>query len=354
MGFKMINFFLKIFVIFFIVSSVFAIESNKEALLQGINIPYKLDIKNPKKRELFVLGRFTYWQPLEDMVELSSDLNLSNLSFEYVNFPVKFEPGFKVGIGTETNYDNWQVFCEYTYFRGSNKKDQKLSGDWSQLFWLSKSITQDFLDGFIDSVSGKWDVNLDKFTIALQRPYFLSNQVLLNTSFGFTSYWLSQDFNVFYIFKLLEIEFRPKTEIHSSPWAIGPRIGIDLNWQFSQRFSIIANGYLSTSYNIHRLSGETFNLISDIEFAPGIELKRLKHKMITFNPEIALGFDWNYYFANNNAHFNISAKYEMQIYTNQNYLAPYMQSIGVLQVLSLIPPGNLFFHGPTLTMRFDF
>jgi hypothetical protein len=341
----------------FISSALFCDTIDLSSLEKGPNYPSVLDIQNPKKRDLYISGKFTYWQPLEEMTELASAFNSSSSTFKYVRLDPNFQPGFKIGAGSAINYDNWDFFVEYTYFRSETKIEEDLSDfeSWTQTFWMPKSITNDFTNGSINYAKGLWDISLDKLTLSLLRSYYVGTKLKFQTHFGLTSYWIKQNYNAQYFFNIIGSDsVRLITDIKTEPLAIGPRAGVCLDYVMTKNFTLIADLFLSLTYNVIKVSGDAVNIISEITLGPPIDLKSIKHTPVNFHPEMALGLKWGKYFAKHGLFFELAALYEMQVYNNQNYLAPYLQSIGVIQVLTLVPPGNLFFHGPTFTLRLDF
>ncbi len=96
----------------------------QDHMLPGYNASCRIEVE--KCTDVFIIGRFTYWKPIQEQMTLgivsnnSQTLDLVNGKEVDLNF--KYKPGFKVGIGVNFDYDEWETLLQYTWFRGTHRQ----------------------------------------------------------------------------------------------------------------------------------------------------------------------------------------------------------------------------------------
>lgn len=108
-------------------------EMSKELMMPIYNAPARIDVRS--SWDLYVTGRFLYWQAREENLEIGlisrndpegisvtadtpfttfyvNNMNVANQRFTY-------RPGFKIGLGANLDNDNWDAYTEYTWFHSS-------------------------------------------------------------------------------------------------------------------------------------------------------------------------------------------------------------------------------------------
>jgi len=93
-------------------------------LPKAYNAPSRIDICDGW--DTYVTGTFIYWEALGDYFQLGAVIPNFNVAVPSTNdvnpldFKYKYEPGFKVGLGQNFNFDNWDIYATYTWFHTKN------------------------------------------------------------------------------------------------------------------------------------------------------------------------------------------------------------------------------------------
>jgi len=146
--------------------------------------------------------------------------------------------------------------------------------------------------------------------------------------------------------------------LKNDSWAIGPKFGINMSWFFFKNFMILAKGAVDIMFASNKISG-VHVLTGAANISPILNPNLSKHKKYILRDveNFSLGLGWGSYFRSNRYNFNLAVSYEIQRYSNTNYMAAYDETFGSTQFLDFtkqINPGDLFLHGITVTSRFDF
>ncbi|NGX62753.1 MAG: hypothetical protein KR126chlam6_00153 [Candidatus Anoxychlamydiales bacterium] len=298
--------------------------------------------------DFFVTGTFLWWQPRQDQMELAQTLyanqsinvgSIHGLSFDW-------EPAFKVGAGYNFNWDNWLAYVQYTRVNSSTSSTVNNTVETGKTFhdtWLTQTTDAD-----LQKVVGKWDLNFNIIDLECSRPYYNGKKLTFTTHYGLKGGWIDQK---------LKIDSSTATvgysaEYSTDSWLIGPRAGIYTNWNFCEGFRAFGNVAASIFY-------QKFNKMTYRELAvndPTQWLRATDYSTSTLSPslEMLVGFGWESYFANNNWHFDGFVGYETQVYFHQNMLRFHEQISLSAPPYSFNTPGDLVFHGLTVTARVDF
>jgi hypothetical protein len=137
----------------------------------------------------------------------------------------------------------------------------------------------------------------------------------------------------------------------SNCWAVGPRIGMDGYALLPMGFRVegdFAGSLLYTNYtNLFHTED-----VASTAFNPGrYDTKLDGYSAVRPMFELGLGLGWGGYFSSNNYHFDFAASYDFTMMWNQNMMRRLLDTVLTGTGSS---PADLYFHGLTLTGRFDF
>jgi hypothetical protein len=293
--------------------------------------------------DAFASASFLYWQPRENGLNLGVDEIFTSPNSEIVRdleMDFEYKAGFKILLGYNFEYDNWQTLIRYTRMNmdTSTSANNKSPFDLVPI-WFSST------GGNTTEITNKWDLDFNIFDWELSRPYFSGKNLNVNLIFGLKSGWIDQS-----LLSLIINSGSPyKTIAKSDSWILGSRIGINSEYVLFDRFRILGDFAASLFYQkFSKIKITQDDLIFDDLIVMNFESS---YQNINFATEFKIGLGWGTYFNSNNWYFDISAAYEMQLYFNQNQMRSSKDAISHYVSTS---PGNLQLHGLTVTARFDF
>jgi hypothetical protein len=323
----------------------------------GYSAPARIDLRG--SYDFFAQGSFTYWQPMQDNMELGfvtdTAIIVHDFNGNFVNADTNYKPGFKVAGGVNFEYDDWDSRIEYTWFRGSHKTTTQLdsvaSSDVRLLpLWVTPAA------GGLEYYSGnlKWRLNMDILDWELARSYYSGTRLTIRPFYAVRALWMRQRAEVNYTEEHND-DSNMSVVKKAQSWAVGPRVGAGSNWLFGRGFRTYGNvgaDLLFTQYrhlNTTQISTTAAGLVQN---GRGAVAKQRRLNLLRTHMDIELGLGWGSYFQNERWHFDLSAGYGFQVFFNQNMFRKFFDDINFVD--GLADAGNLYIHGLTATMRFDF
>lgn len=330
-------------------------EMMRGPMMAGYNAPARIDVRG--SWDFYTTGSFTYWQPIQENMELGIVTNTNDNTFfangNVVNMDFDYKPGFKVGIGMDFDHDNWDAYSEYTWFRGSHSTSTSLdinSAVERLIHFWGVTDGNTFTSG-----SEHWTLNMDFVDAVLARCYYVGNALSFRPFFGGRGAWIRQHVKVDYNQPSNALGASNATRLlvkeKSHSWAVGPKVGLNTNWMLGQGLRLYGNGagdILYTRYT--ELSLHDIHTTATTADSQGsIEQHNLDY--LRTHLELELGIGWGSYFDNNNWHVDLSAGYTFQVFFNQNM---FRRLCDANANSTFVPDGNLYIQGLTANIRFDF
>ena len=272
----------------------------------------------------------------------------------------RWDWGFRIGLGVNTAWDNWDVAIDYTHFT-NDAKDCVSASDCACEFVVpiyTTPLTQLLFAGVV-SAQAKWDLQLNMLDFVLGRDFYVSKYVSMRPFFGIRAARVNQRLDVSYqggVPSLLnlfvagvldtfisdEIDFglaQQEFKLASKYTGVGPRIGFDTTWRLGAGFSIVANAALNLLYG-------HFDSTVDIETPYIIQLERelsggrdatvidacasfcseksdewRSGKAIT---DLAIILEWGRNYCADRIRFALRVGYENHLFINQNqFILPF-------------------------------
>ncbi len=388
-------------------------EVEKNQLMPAYNAPASISVRC--SWDVYATGSFLYWQAREDNLELGIASNGDPLipggpflpnPFDYapatavpfvnpmtegraINANYSYGPGFKLGLGMNLDYDNWDAYAEYTWFHKTSNTHYDLEADCEceepDNRWIFPTrIMPVGLTTGLDSdraykaVDQSWNVKMDFLDLSLSRAYYSGTKLSFRPFYGVRGAWIRQKLDTFYSKQAAGV-IDPLTGVATAvavredlnsdqygsirSWGVGPRAGFESNWMLGCGFRLIGDvsaDILYTRYNVKSVGAINATYTTDGSFLPpllvatGFSQGTLHQKHLDVlrpHADMEIGFGWGSYFDNSNWHFDLLATYGYQVFWNQNMFRFFSESHSGR---STNANGNLYVHGLTLTARFDF
>jgi hypothetical protein len=290
---------------------------------------------------------FLYWQAIQENMELG----LSNVptatrtvDAHVINMDFDFKPGFRVGIGGNFDHDNWDMRLEYTWFHNRHSKSAvaETSGVINPM-WGSPSNN----DGTTyDSISEKWKLQMDIIDLELGRWYYVGTKLVVRPNFGARADWIRQKVKVTGV----STTDTGIVTAKSTSWGLGPKAGLDTNWNVGYGFRVFGNGeadLLFTDYTRLPFS-ETHSISPTTDYV----VKQSKAYAVKPHVDMELGFGWGTYLDCNNWYMDFVLGYEFQVFFDQNMFRHFNDDVMIAN--SNLPSGNLYLQGLTASFKLDF
>lgn len=328
---------------------------NVSPLTPGYNAPFSVDLG--KKYDFVASASFIFWQPIQENMKLGvlSDTSgaLDLVNGNEIDLDYKYKPGFKVGIGMDFDYDNWDTFIEYTWLYGQEKVSKTLNPNNTLINILPAWQMADFLDpAYNGSSSETWSLHINLVDWDLARSYYVGTKLAVRPFMGVRAAFINQKVDVSYInTDAAYIAVWPSTFVHqsSSSWGVGPQAGLSSDWMLGGGFAIHGKGEFDILFTQYDLKSKQ---TSSVLVANQYIINQNNANYLRTHLELALGLGWERYFANNKSRVKLSADYSFQTFFNQNMFRRTVstQAAGI----SFLPNGNLYLQGLTATVGFDF
>lgn len=278
--------------------------------------------------------------------------------------------GFKVGLGTLFDHDNWSLGFEYTRLRTS--ASSKVSQDFTTPTGTDAPIGNAGPSG---SSSGGFTngINYDNLTLNLGKAFFVSSKLSFNPHMGLQTSWIKQNQRLYTTSYINASEtFLPTSgtvdtnlSARCDFWGIGPNLGTDLSWFLSDNFKIIGaiEGAILQSYfkvDQNQWIGVTPDGSDQVTATSDIVGNTRKY--IPFS-RMLIGLGYGTYVRQGQNYFDISLSYEVNYYWRVNQFLNIEDSSPATVNLSETQPvrlslnrlsEDLGFYGVTLKLGYQF
>ena len=305
--------------------------------------------------EWFFTADYIFWTANEDTLEFAvasaaignqGDPSATVGQTKVYHTGDKWNSGFKVGLGTVTCHDGWDVDAQYTWYNSKSSKNTGFSSTPGlfDMYWIINGAELGGLGKGLASFNqakSKWHLKMNVIDLDLGRNFYVSQRLMLRPFCGLKGTWQTQTMDVELINTTVVLDTYNKSRV----WGIGARGGLDTSWHFTKCFSILGDlafSGLFERFKVTRVDTENNTGV----FSSKINLVEKLHLM---NPVIewSLGLKWETGISCDQYHFSVSAAWEQQYWFEQNKFLKIIASGGGAG-------GNLDLAGLTVDFRFDF
>lgn len=312
---------------------------------KGIKTTIVKNAKNGTGANFFIDTLF--WKSKMDglafaSIEKSYQNQPINLIDQVIEPHFRWDFGVKIGGGYQFDYDGWDLFLDYTYFKNKGFKSKKttlpsglnlLDTNLLPLTAYSQYNAKNSLGtaGYAANCSSNASLFYNNLNLQLGRHFFISEKFTLHPSFGLQSNWISIKQHQLFsggenAFSLLVrstiVALRGLDSVGSGSYlsyikkctsvGVGPRIGIRGNWVVHKAFMIYGSiqESLLFSYIKKRIHG-TYSVYP----LNVLDSTYNYHRLIPAS-DLEIGFSYAKSFNNQRQKLNISLGYEAQYYFN--------------------------------------
>lgn len=299
---------------------------------------------------------YLYWKLSEDMSPVAALLKVTstgaasifNGTGKSVSLNPTYKSGFKVGVGLDLKgMDDWNLYAEYTWYQ--NKTNKSVTADSGELLVIDPSITPSRYASLTSTeLTSSFRLHYNDAELSLQRTFYSGKKLTTMFEAGLRGLWVSQHYNVlasglsYYetgdAFLIPEFGFFDlKRRLES--WSVGPRLALGNNWLLGLGFRLIGDIAGSVLYTRYTVKEEASLSILTHQFVSAPS----NYNTVRAITETSLGLGWGSYFGESNGcHFDISARYELNVFWNQGM--GNMNNSGC----------NFYLQGLNLAARIDF
>ncbi|HSX25625.1 MAG TPA: Lpg1974 family pore-forming outer membrane protein [Chlamydiales bacterium] len=320
--------------------------------------------------DVYGSASFIYWDLIQENMEIcftdEISPSLANFQGEFEGMDFDYQPGFKVGLGTDLNYDDWDLYAEYTRIRSDNSGSATAPATggiyptWGHPYIAGSNA--------FNTAFEHWHCNLDFVDLELGRSYYVGTALIFHPILAVRGAWIRQMAHVNYVNNNI-VSATPSPSIlgeenvyqRTHSWAVGPRVGIDCDWMLTKEFRLFGEAYGDLLYTKYKTQSKTVflpyvtNTTTTPNYFIGVPvffISRTDRDEVRAHVDLETGFGWGTYLDSNKWHIDFEASYGFQVFFDQQMFRHYEDHTAVAQVKS--PNGNLYIHGLTVTGRVDF
>ncbi len=329
------------------------------------NYPARIQTRCPW--DVYFDASFIFWQPSEDNLEIGfanttarsgeTFTNTDGINGNFVNMDFNFKPGFKVGMGYDFDYDSWDMHAEYTWFHATNSTHSNGPAG-GQLIRIVGAPVEDITNSLYNSARGSWKLKMDIVDLDIGRWCYVGTKLTFRPNFGARADWIRQSLSNVASRTAVVTPAGVTADVatvhqNSVSWALGPKVGLDANWNFGWGLRFFGNteaDLLFTKYT--RLKYNETHSGANSEAGLPFSTKQTQVYCVRPHLDLELGFGWGTYIDCNNWYLDFALGYEFQVFFNQNMFRHFDDFTMALH--STMPNGDLYLQGLTAAFRLDF
>jgi hypothetical protein len=255
----------------------------------------------------------------------------------------QFRPGFRIGLGGNMPYDDWDLFIDWTWFRTKAHSQKKGS---LLVLWSYPSVPPEFGSArWASAAAGKWHLQMNLLDVQIGRSFWVGKKCSLHPFIGARAAWIDQHLKNHYTLKTT-----PQTQstvVAASDFeGGGARVGVNSRWMLLGGWSFYADASAALLYGFY--NGHFRQKWGNIQVA---DSKDGFHQPAS-TAGLALGVEWDLYFHRDRYHVGVWAGWEQNMWFGMNKMNHFFGSAseGNLEQMN----GDLSLSGGTAGLRFDF
>jgi hypothetical protein len=276
------------------------------------------------------------------------------------HFKFHWDPGFRVALGWDTGYDEWDLIAKWTWYR--NKTSNSIHAETNP---NSDGIVATWAAGVMGGgggnfpktfnagkAEGHYTLLANLFDLELSRDLSLSRRLILHPILGVRGGELDQKFSVFYTDppggqpnSLIPGHYRGECKI----WGVGPSLGLNSKWLIPADFHLFGNlsGALLMGKGHTKATQEINSFGQPIS---GLFMSEPDIWTMLPNLHAFVGFGWDHCFKGSSILLNFDLGWEVSHFWS---VSPFgIPTLGIREVL--IPSSSLTMGGGTAHLRLDF
>lgn len=313
----------------------------------------------PDSSSFAVFADLLIWHAEESGTENWAEVITNSIGSETcvirkVNF--HWDPGFRIGLGWNTNHDHWDTQLYYTrfYTRGKDHVSSVPGSVYSAYlgnFYVDNPTGAGIKGLTYQMASMRWTIDFNILDWELGRNFWISKALSIRPFLGLKGGWIHQSIHTKWqnpsppAPPQTFIPFTTgKENLKNNFWGVGPSGGIQMNWNLikhqNHSFALFGDFSGAILYG-HWTFGDVYTNDAGQEIS--VKLSPLNSGATMLRS--SMGFGWDTTFSQERYHFTARLGYEMQFWLNQ--LQYYILDTGRLN-------NELTLQGGTLEFCFEF
>jgi hypothetical protein len=296
---------------------------------------------------LFLNTEFLWWTAKEDGLYYAQSGFSGGTTFNGYLQKVKphFRPGFRIGLGGNMEYDDWDIMLNWTWFKSTARGSSRgsLLTLWGHPQLASPPNPTNSLSG-ASSANAQWHLHFNILDLEMGRSFWVGRHFSIRPFLGVRGAWIDQHLDIHYDYTtpVSKANLRADSNFEGG----GVRAGLDM------RFALIGGWSFYSIASASMLYGYYDAFFH--EHWEGIQVAKTKdgfHNAAS-TAQLALGVRWDTYVHKDRYHFGLYAGWEQNIWFGINKMNHYMNNLseGSLEKMN----GDLALSGGTFGVRFDF
>jgi len=269
-----------------------------------------------------------------------------------------WDPGWRLGIGWNSDFDRWDLLASWTWYLNHAKQtvirsDLPLGGISNDGYYPQWPVAN-FTDfGPYLAAYGSWKMLYNAIDLELGRAYFATAALSFRPCCGVRGSWINQKF-ISRFGLPLQVGIATKQDFHGKNnwWGMGPRIGIESDWKMGLGIFLLGRASASLLY------GKTSVWALSESVAPGSSVYTLDRRFVDAfyalvpNLQLFLGLGWKQCLKCDTVSFGIDAGWEANYWWNQFNLPLLLRTFAV--PLPTVGNQPVTMEGLTLNFHVDF
>jgi hypothetical protein len=304
---------------------------------------------------LFLDTEFLWWVAKEDGLyyaqnKFTNEETTAVPPDDTINFDGHLEkvhphwhPGFRIGLGGNMSYDEWDIFLNWTWFRSHAETERR---GLLLVLWGHPDVDSPGNTGQgALTAKGDWKLHYNVLDLELGRAFWVGKYLSLRPFFGLRGAWIDQRFKIHYDLTttpITDVRLKAESDFEGG----GIRAGFDARFALLGGWSFYGLASASMLYGHYNCDfREKWDHVKIAVSEDGF------HQAAS-TAQLALGVRWDGYVHHDRYHFGLYAGWEQNIWFGVNKMNHFFSGLheGDLQQMN----SDLTLQGGTFGVRFDF
>jgi hypothetical protein len=316
----------------------------------------------------YFMGDFLYWRAENHGFSFAlnnEDSSILNGKIERIT--PEWDPGFRLGLGWNTEYDVWDLLVNWTWYNHHSHSSKsrldliKISGQTQGFYPMNPVAVTSTVIGPFASAVAHYHLIHNAIDLEIGRSYYVTKELSFRPHWGVRGAWLNQKFSDRFFDAanqpdeanfLAEQRFSARNHY----WGIGPRVGSHGEWHLNYGFSVIGKAAGALLYGgSHVKADESRRVSDDGNLNPTLVRRVREHfDQLVPNLQMMIGMQWGSCFNCDKNYFNFNLCWETNYWWNMYNVPTLIQFVGINAPFPTIGNQPVTMEGLTINAQFDF
>jgi hypothetical protein len=280
---------------------------------------------------------------------------------------VEWDPGFRVGLGWDTECDGWDVGVFWTWMKNSSCNSSRSSNDigltnpWVDPFmYLFLNETEAGGNSYFDKIRAKWRLTFNQVDLEIGRKYWSSRCFALRPYAALRGAWWKTRFNTQSQLTTDELSVSFQDKFTNESWGVGFLGGLQPTWYFCSTFALYSNFDVALIWGeLKTKKHEDYLLIAEGAEFPILNSWKGTFSQVTPMLDTAIGLRWEETWCCDRYRTALDCGWEYHVlfdvnHRNKVFLMPTDEEVTGVISSFVEATGNIGLGGFVLRARFDF